>query len=191
MAPETVINPATGRASNAVFYPSSNANQRPDGIVIDAIIIHSISLPPGQFGGSWVRDLFCNQLDASLDAYFFEICGLQVSSHFLIHRDGRLSQFVPTNQRAWHAGRSSLLGRDNVNDFSIGIELEGDDYSPFNEPQYDTLNSLVAALVNEYSGINADRIVGHSDVAPGRKTDPGPYFDWSRIEFKAKKTRPI
>ncbi len=159
---------------------SPNFNERPAGTVVDLLVVHGISLPPGEFGGPWIDQLFLNQLDVDAHPYFVEIASLQVSSHFLIRRGGELVQYVDCNQRAWHAGRSSWQGRDECNDFAIGIELEGTDHVPYTDSQYTVLNQLAATLVEAYPAIS-NRIVGHEHIAPGRKTDPGPAFDWSRM----------
>ncbi len=146
---------------------------------ISLIVIHNISLPPNEYGGNGVIELFINCLNPTEHVYYAEISHLKVSSHFFIRRDGELLQFVSCLNRAWHAGVSSFNGRERCNDFSVGIELEGSDYGPFEARQYDTLNSLVRALRNTYA---ITQIAGHSDIAPGRKTDPGPFFDWSKIK---------
>ncbi|MCM8594168.1 1,6-anhydro-N-acetylmuramyl-L-alanine amidase AmpD [Accumulibacter sp.] len=157
---------------------SPNHDGRPDGVPISLIVIHSISLPPGQFGGKAVLDLFTNRLDPEAHPYFVGICNLRVSAHFLIARDGSLIQLVSCLERAWHAGVSSWNGQARCNDFSLGIEVEGCDDTPFDDRQYASLSGLIDALRRSYP-IRA--IVGHSDVAPGRKTDPGPRFDWQRL----------
>ena len=149
---------------------------------IDLIVIHSISLPPGIFGNSFVEDFFQNKLDHSKDKYFQEIKDLKVSSHFLIKRDGEITQFVSILDRAWHAGVSSFEGREDCNDYSIGIELEGTDIDSFEENQYESLVSLTSILMSELPRITLDRIVGHSDIAPGRKSDPGKGFDWGKFK---------
>src|SRR5512132_1716286 len=159
------------------FISSPHFDDRPPGTPVSLIVLHNISLPPGEFGGPWIDDLFLGRLDAEAHPYFREIEGLRVSAHFLIRRDGELVQYVPTGLRAWHAGASTWMGRERCNDFSIGIELEGADDVPFAEPQYDTLAALTRALFARY-GILA--LAGHSDIAPGRKTDPGPWFEWER-----------
>jgi len=154
---------------------SPNHDERPEGGRISLLVIHAISLPPGQFGGGEVEALFGGALDCSEHPYFEQLRGLRVSAHFFIRRDGELVQFVPCDRRAWHAGRSSWKGRENCNDFSIGVELEGADDRPFAGPQYLVLARLVQALRAHYS---IEDIVGHADIAPVRKTDPGPFFDW-------------
>jgi AmpD protein len=171
----------TGLLDQARYIASPNCDERPDPDDIDALVIHAISLPPDEFGGDYIEHLFTNCLDPAAHPYFEEICGLNVSAHFLIRRDGALIQFVPTHLRAWHAGRSELNGREELNDFSVGIELEGCDTMAFDDNQYQVLSQLVNAIRETYPAITGSRIVGHSDVAPGRKTDPGPCFDWSRF----------
>ena len=145
------------------------------------IVIHGISLPPGDYGGPHIESLFTNTLDWNEHPYFLEIRGLEVSSHLLIRRDGEIVQFVPFGRRAWHAGASSFRGRECCNDFSIGIELEGTDDEPYTDRQYDELSAVIRAIMAAYPGISARRIAGHCDIAPGRKTDPGPAFDWLRL----------
>lgn len=160
--------------------PSPNCDERPVAEDISLLVIHNISLPPGEFGGPHVDELFCNRLDPGAHPYFAGICHLRVSSHLLIRRDGSLVQYVPFHRRAWHAGESSFGGRTRCNDFSIGIELEGCDELCFTEAQYASLARVTAALLAHYPGLDRSRIRGHSDIAPGRKTDPGPCFDWGR-----------
>lgn len=159
--------------------PSPNHNERPPGEQIDLLVIHNISLPAGHFGTGNVEALFCNQLDCGLHPSFADLRGLTVSAHLFIDRQGNITQFVPFDKRAWHAGESVFDGRKNCNDFSIGIELEGTDTSPYTEAQYRELCAVTKTLQCYYPGISAARIVGHSDIAPGRKTDPGPAFDWA------------
>ncbi len=159
---------------------SPNWNERPPGTPIDLLVIHSISLPPGEFGGPWIDDLFLNRLDPSARPYFRQIADLRVSAHLLIRRDGSLTQYIPLHLRAWHAGKSSFLGRDNCNDYAIGIELEGTDERPFDDAQYTSLLLATQQIMQYYPAITAERITGHSTIAPGRKTDPGPHFDWRR-----------
>lgn len=163
----------------AAALASPNCGPRPPQASVDLIVLHSISLPPGQFGGDQVQRLFTNQLDWELHPYFHSIRGLQVSSHFFIRRHGELLQFVSTNDRAWHAGVSSFKGRANCNDFSIGIELEGVEGALFEDSQYETLACVCAALAQRFA---ISDIVGHEHVAPGRKTDPGCGFDWQRLQ---------
>lgn len=169
------------RLSYACQATSPNCSERPDGVAIELLVIHNISLPPGRYGGGFIEALFDNSLDPGADPYFQEIAHLQVSAHLLIDRQGRVTQFVPFDQKAWHAGQSCFQGRENCNEFSIGIELEGTDDEPFTAEQYAQLIRVCRDLMAEYPLITLDRIVGHSDVAPGRKTDPGPYFDWARF----------
>ena len=161
---------------------SPNQSNRNSDDKIDLLIIHNISLPPGKFGTGCIDDLFCNRLDADSHPYFREIADLQVSSHLLIDRNGTVTQYVPFDKKAWHAGESSFHGRSSCNDFSIGIELEGTDHEPFLPLQYETLVEVTNLLLIEYPHLNLERIVGHCDVAPGRKTDPGPFFDWERYK---------
>jgi AmpD protein len=169
-----------GWAVSARHIASPNCDARPEGGVISLLVIHNISLPPGQFGGPGVEQLFTNCLDPAEHPYYATIYTFRVSAHFFIRRDGDLIQFVPCTQRAWHAGTSSWRGRERCNDFSIGVELEGSDDQPFTDAQYDRLNALVAEFRAAYPTL-VD-VVGHSDIAPGRKTDPGPYFDWQRVK---------
>ncbi len=159
--------------------PSPNYDARPAGQTVDLLVIHNISLPPESYGTDCIEAFFCNALDSSLHPYFAHLASLRVSSHFLISREGLLSQFVATEQRAWHAGVSSFEGRDRCNDFAIGIELEGSDDTAYTAVQYQQLATLTKQLQNAYPAIDNTRITGHSDIAPGRKTDPGPAFDWS------------
>ncbi len=160
--------------------PSPNQDRRPSGVVVDLLVIHNISLPPGEFGGPWIDDLFTNRLDPLGHPYFRDIKDLKVSSHLLIRRSGEIVQYVPFHRRAWHAGRSAFRGRCDCNDFSIGIELEGVDDLAFEDVQYRALMRVTRLLMEHYPGITPQRITGHSDIAPGRKTDPGPAFDWRR-----------
>jgi AmpD protein len=162
-----------------VLTPFCNA--RPDNLAPELIIVHGISLPPGEFGGPWIDRLFTGNLPGEAHASFVERVGLKVSAHVLIRRDGEIVQYVPFSQRAWHAGVSQYRGRENCNDFSIGIELEGTDEVPYTDAQYAVLADLAALLLQSYDSLSADDIVGHSDVAPGRKTDPGDAFDWPRL----------
>ncbi|MDH3638718.1 MAG: 1,6-anhydro-N-acetylmuramyl-L-alanine amidase AmpD [Gammaproteobacteria bacterium] len=170
----------TGLARGARFVPSPNCDERPADVTVDVLVIHNISLPPGEFGGPYVEQLFCNDLEVGHHAYFREICEMRVSAHFFIPRGGGLIQFVPVHKRAWHAGESECFGRVNVNDFSIGIELEGTDDSGFEDAQYATLIETSRGLLRAFPELAPDHVFGHSDVAPGRKTDPGPCFDWTR-----------
>lgn len=171
---------AGGRLDGALYMASPNYDARPAGTAIDTLVIHAISLPPGDYGSADIQQLFSNQLQSDGHAFYPEIAGLTVSAHLLIRRDGQVIQFVPFDERAWHAGVSQLRGRDRVNDFSIGIELEGSDYAPFEEAQYLALTAVTRALLAAYPKIARDRIVGHIDIAPLRKRDPGPYFNWLR-----------
>lgn len=158
---------------------SPNFNKRPDENDISLLVIHCISLPPNQFGESYIEDLFCNRLNPKTHPYFETIYTMQVSAHLLIRRDGECVQFVPFNKRAWHAGVSSFQGRENCNDFSIGIELEGCETMNYCDIQYETLNSVIEVLKKTYPDLK--HITGHSDIAPNRKTDPGAAFDWSKL----------
>ncbi len=163
--------------------PSPNADERAVGKKgeIGLIVIHGISLPPNEFGGSCIEELFCNQLDFNAHPFFQTLVHLKVSSHVVIDRQGVMTQFVAFDRRAWHAGESEFRGRKTCNDFSIGIELEGADDIPYESAQYETLAKLVKSLLATYKTIPKDAVVGHSDIAPGRKTDPGKAFDWSRF----------
>ncbi len=161
--------------------PSPNHNERPAGMAVDLLVIHSISLPPGEFGGPAIEQLFTNCLPADGHPYFQGIHQLQVSAHLLIRRDGELVQFVPFDRRAWHAGKSQHRGRENCNDFSIGIELEGTDTGPFEPAQYQALAQVIRTLLQAYPTLSRQQIAGHSDIAPGRKTDPGTGFDWAHL----------
>jgi AmpD protein len=165
-------------AARRVQSPNCDARPVPDDISL--LVIHNISLPPGEFGGPHIDELFCNVLNASAHPYFADICQLRVSAHLLIRRDGSCTQYVPFDRRAWHAGRSSFEGREQCNDYSIGIELEGADDTAFTDAQYARLVEVTQLLLRQYPRITAQRIAGHSEVAPGRKTDPGPCFDWKR-----------
>lgn len=158
---------------------SPNCDERPPGMPISLVVLHAISLPPDVFGGDAVERLFTNTLDPSRHPVFVSLAGLRVSAHYFIRRDGQTIEFVPPERRAWHAGPSSWEGRTRCNDFSIGIELEGSDRQPFTCAQYERVAALVAALIRRYPAI--DSIAGHCHIAPGRKTDPGPFFDWHRF----------
>lgn len=177
-----IIDRQSGWLDAAEILPSTNCDDRPDENDISGIVIHNISLPPGQFGGGWIADLFLNQLDQNAHPYFAEIAHLKVSSHLLIRRDGLIQQFVPFHKRAWHAGVSCWEGRERCNDFTVGIEMEGDDETAFTEEQYQQLATVSKALFATYPLLSKERITGHEHIAPGRKTDPGPYFDW--VYFK-------
>lgn len=176
--PDYTIN-ANGWSHGATHYVSPNCDARPDGTSIDLLVIHNISLPPRQFGGSFITDLFLNQLDYDAHPYFEQLRPLRVSAHFLVRRDGEVIQYVSTLQRAWHAGVSVFENRERCNDFSVGIELEGSDFDPFTDAQYTALTRLTLALRARHR-INS--IVGHEDIAPVRKTDPGPFFAWERYQ---------
>lgn len=158
--------------------PSPNRDLRPPGVEADLIVVHGISLPPCEFGGPWIDRLFTNTLPADVHPYFAEIGSIRVSSHLVVRRDGALTQYVKFTERAWHAGKSFYGRREACNDFSIGVELEGADTIPYEEAQYTALADAVAALCAAYPGLSPNRVVRHSDIAPGRKTDPGPAFDW-------------
>ena len=170
---------ADGWSSSVTRINSPNFDTRPELTTINLLVIHNISLPPGQFTGSCVQDLFCNQLDTSTHPYFEQLRGLRVSAHFFIRRDGGIWQFVSCHNRAWHAGISSFMGCAQCNDFSIGIELEGTDEVPFTQTQYVVLARLTHALKKRYPLQN---VVGHQHIAPGRKTDPGTFFDWDKYQ---------
>lgn len=170
-----------GWLENVRYMPSPNCDDRPAGTDINLIVVHNISLPPGEFGGPWIDALFTNTLPPDANPYFREIHALEVSSHALIRRTGEIVQYVPFHLRAWHAGASEYQGMPRCNDFSIGIELEGTDTQPYEDVQYDVLAQLVRSLIRHYPGLNTDRIAGHCDIAPARKTDPGPAFDWTRF----------
>lgn len=157
---------------------SPNCDDRPAGEAVRLVVIHAISLPPDRFGGPGIIDLFTNRLDPQAHPYYREVAGMRVSAHFLVRRDGEAIQFVACHRRAWHAGVSSWMGRSGCNDFSIGIELEGCDRVAFEDAQYDTLGWLLALLRQRFP---IEALAGHSDIAPGRKTDPGPFFDWHRV----------
>ncbi len=161
--------------------PSPNWDERPPGTLVDLLVIHGISLPPGQFGGPWIEDLFLNRLDSSAHPFFRDIAYQPVSAHFLIRRDGEATQYVALSRRAWHAGRSCFQGREACNDFSIGIELEGTDDVPYEPAQYQVLAGMTQAIRERYPAVAAKRIIGHSSISPGRKTDPGPAFDWEHF----------
>jgi AmpD protein len=171
-----------GWLSDVRRLPSPNCDPRPLGLEPELIVIHGISLPPGRYGGPWIDRLFTNTLPAEADPYFATIQDLRVSSHVLISRDGTLTQYVPFSMRAWHAGASNWCGREACNDYSIGIELEGTDDEPYDDRQYPVLAALIAVLQRAYPALASGAVAGHSDVAPGRKTDPGPGFDWKRLE---------
>lgn len=172
-----------GLLIGAQYIPSPNFDERPPDMTIDLLIIHSISLPKGVFGTNAITELFCNKLDISSHQDFVPLAGLKVSAHLLVRRDGSIIQYVPFAKRAWHAGNSKFHGRENCNDFSIGIELEGTDDIPYEEIQYKQLAFISRLLMHHYPKITLERIVGHNDVAPTRKTDPGPAFLWGKYRF--------
>lgn len=174
------VDPIGGWLNGAQRIESPNCDERPPGMAAELIVIHGISLPPDEFGGPWIDRLFCNTLPPDAHPYFAGVAGAKVSAHLLIRRDGAIAQFVSFNKRAWHAGVSSYRGRSACNDFSIGIELEGTDTVPYEGAQYISLARAVGALCAAYPTLSTEHIVGHSDIAPGRKTDPGPSFDWPR-----------
>lgn len=175
------IDAESGLLYPARFLSSGHCNERPPATTINMVVIHGISLPPGQFTSGYIEQFFCNQLPVTADPYFQTIADLRVSSHLLIDRRGAIVQFVPFTKRAWHAGQSYFKGEANCNDFSIGIELIGTDDIPYEESQYSMLATILPLLMKAYPAIVPERIVGHSDIAPGRKTDPGPSFDWAYL----------
>ena len=175
------VDAATGLIEPARSARSPNRDDRPDDHEPRLVVLHGISLPPGEFGGSEIEQLFCNRLDWDAHPYFEGIRGIEVSAHLLIRRDGELVQFVPFTERAWHAGESRFRQQHRCNDYSIGIELEGEDEAPYENAQYETLVAVLAALMDAYPAITPREIAAHSDIAPGRKTDPGPAFDWPRL----------
>lgn len=176
------VDRATGLLADARQVISPHFDERPSGTLPDLIVVHGISLPPGEFGGPWIDRLFTGNLPSDAHPYFREIAARRVSSHALIRRNGGIVQYVPFGERAWHAGTSEYQGRSACNDFSIGIELEGEDERPYEQAQYVSLSALISALLAAYPSLSRKRIAGHSDIAPGRKTDPGPAFDWSKIQ---------
>lgn len=178
---EFTVDPKSGLINPARLSLSPNRDRRPEEAVIRMIVLHGISLPPGRFGGGEIEALFLNELDWDAHPYFAEIKGLEVSTHLLIRRDGELIQFVPFTERAWHAGDSCFRGRARCNDFSIGIELEGEDETPYDDRQYATLPGVLQAVTAAYPEITPREVAAHSDVAPGRKSDPGTAFDWLRL----------
>lgn len=169
------------RLDQAEFIESPNFSERPEGVDPSLIVVHNISLPPGRFGGDFIKQFFVNSLNSELHPYFKEISDLRVSSHLLIERDGNIIQFVEFNKSAWHAGVSEYEGQKDCNDFSIGIELEGTDSDPYQDIQYSILSGISNCLMGSYLEINKERIIGHADIAPDRKTDPGDSFDWLRF----------
>ena len=181
MSAEFAVDTVTGRLDPARQVACPNFDARPPGAVPGLLVLHGISLPPGQFGGPEVEALFTNRLDWDAHPFFGEIRGLEVSAHLFIRRDGSVVQFVPLTKRAWHAGPSCFRGRDCCNDYSIGIELEGEDETPYDDRQYTALQGLIHAILGAFPAITPREIAGHSDIAPERKTDPGPAFDWFRL----------
>ena len=185
--PERVkIDPVTGLCAGVRQVLSPHWDERPRGTAPELLVVHGISLPPGEFGGPWIDRLFTGTLPADAHPSFREPAARRVSAHVLIRRDGEIVQYVPFGQRAWHAGESQYRGRQGCNDFSIGVELEGTDETPYTDAQYPQLAALSAALLGAYGSLNEEHIVGHSDVAPGRKTDPGASFDWPRFRALLK-----
>lgn len=184
-----LVDPTSGRVPEARWSPSPHFNARPDGQLPELLVVHSISLPPGRFGGPYIDQLFQGTLNLVADPSFQSLRGVTVSAHLLIRRNGALVQYVSLNDRAWHAGESSFNERGNCNDFSIGVELEGSDGTPFRAPQYRRLADLYLGLVRAYPALAQNPVVGHRDIAPGRKTDPGPLFDWPG--FRAMVEAPI
>lgn len=174
------IEPATGLVAGVRQVLSPHFDARPTGVLPELIVVHGISLPPGEFGGAWIDRLFTGGLPADAHPSFQDVSRLRVSAHAMIRRDGTIVQYVPFGQRAWHAGQSHYRGRAACNDFSIGIELEGTDDTPYTDLQYEQLAALVEALLATYPSLSINHIAGHSEIAPGRKTDPGPTFDWER-----------
>lgn len=175
------VDSTSGLLVEAAYHCSPNQDQRPDSDDITGIVVHNISLPPAEFGGGWIDDLFLNQLDPTAHPYFQDIAHLQVSAHVLIRRTGEIIQYVPFHKRAWHAGVSCWEGRERCNDFTIGIELEGCDDKPFEPVQYQQLASVINALCVCYPQLDSTKIVGHQAIAPDRKTDPGPFFYWDEL----------
>jgi AmpD protein len=176
-----LVDSRSGLLPGIEFVPSPNCDDRPEGCHPELVVIHGISLPPGEFGGPWIEKFFTNALPADAHPYFATLQDLRVSAHALIRRDGSIVQFVPFDRRAWHAGESNWRGRERCNDFSIGIELEGTDSASYEEAQYSSLAALLIALIDAYPGVKPDSLAGHADIAPGRKTDPGMAFDWPRL----------
>ena len=181
---------ATGWLEGVRLVPSPNCDARPQGCDVELVVVHNISLPPREFGGLDIDRLFTNTLDPAAHPYFLGIAHVPVSAHLLIARNGRVTQYVSLYERAWHAGVSSFRGRERCNDFSVGIELEGADDIPYEDTQYGRLAELVRILRERWPGLGDDRLVGHSDIAPGRKTDPGPAFHWTRLRGLVSSGRP-
>ena len=183
------IDSATGLLAGTRQVLTPFLDDRPGGVRPDLILIHGISMPPGEFGGPWIDRLFTGNLPPDQHPFFREVAGLRVSSHVLVRRRGELVQYVPFHRRAWHAGVSEYQGRTGCNDFSIGIELEGTDELGYAEAQYESLAALIRSLIATYPSLSTERLAGHSDVAPGRKTDPGPAFSWERL--RERLSRPL
>lgn len=179
------VDTGTGLLVGVPYVPSPNCDERPAGCRPQLVVIHGISLPPGEYGGPWIERLFTNRLPPDVHPYFATIAGLRVSAHVLIRRDGGLLQFVPFDQRAWHAGESCWQGRECCNDYSVGIELEGVDDAAYEDVQYEALAGVLDALFAAYPELGPGSLAGHSDIAPGRKTDPGSAFDWPRLQSLA------
>lgn len=177
------VDPNTGLLTGVRYVQSPNVDRRPPGVHPELIVVHGISLPPGEFGGAWIDQLFTNRLDTLAHPYFASIRELKVSAHVLIRRNAEIVQYVPFHRRAWHAGPSCYRGRARCNDFSIGIELEGSDDLGYEAGQYHALAAVVIALIEAYPSLSREHIVGHADIAPGRKTDPGPAFDWQHLDY--------
>jgi AmpD protein len=175
------VHVATGLLEGVRQVLSPHHDARPDGVPPDLLVIHNISLPPDEFGGPWIEKLFNGHLPPDAHPYFAAVCTARVSAHLLLRRDGEVVQFVPFHRRAWHAGVSQYEGRPACNDFSIGIEIEGTDEIFFEDAQYDAARQVIEALIEAYPTLSPTRLVGHSDIAPGRKTDPGAAFDWARL----------
>ena len=182
------INLTTGLLDSVRFLPSPHCDERPANVAIDLVVIHGISLPPAQFGNGTIEKFFCGHLDFSEHPYFATLSTLKVSAHLLITRQGEIIQFVPLTQRAWHAGQSFFEGREQCNNFSIGIELEGTDEIAYEKIQYQQLANVLRSLMKAYPGICRKNIVGHSDIAPSRKTDPGPAFRWNELDSLLEST---
>ena len=175
------IEPATGLLTRVRQVLSPHCDARPKGVVAELIVVHGITLPAGEFGGPWIDHLFAGDLRPDAHPSLRDVAALRVSAHAVIRRGGAITQYVPFGMRAWHAGQSEYQGRSGCNDFSIGIELEGTDTVPYTDAQYASLAALIRALLATYPTLAAERIAGHSDIAPGRKTDPGPAFEWTRL----------
>lgn len=176
------LNLKKGLLDPIVYKASPHLDERPAGTVINTVVVHGISLPKGEFGTCAIEDFFCGQLDINAHPSYADIAALRVSAHLLIKREGEMIQFVPFHKRAWHAGVSQFRGEARCNDFSIGIELEGTDDQPYEAVQYQHLSQIIRLLMQAYPAITKERIVGHADIAPSRKTDPGPYFDWAYLK---------